>query len=63
MAARLGWGVVGVVVGGGVGGWGRVDEEEVVEAGDVEEDGFVVEEELREEGEVLAEELQLWEGG
>ena len=40
-----------------------MDEEEVVEAGDVEEDGFVVEEELGEEGEVLAEELRLWEGG
>ena len=36
-----------------------MDEEVVVEGGDVEEDGFVVEEELGEEGEVLREELVL----
>lgn len=40
-----------------------MDEEVVVEGGDVEEDGFVVEEKLGEEGEILAEELRWTSGG
>ena len=35
-----------------------VDEEIVIEGGDIEEDGLVVEEEFREEGEILGEELE-----
>lgn len=34
-----------------------VDEEVVVEGGDIEEDGLVVEEKLREEGQILGEKL------
>lgn len=46
-------------IGVGIGRRGRrgVNEEVVLEAGDVEEDRFVVEKELGEEGEVLAKEL------
>ena len=36
---------------------GGVDEEVVVEGGDIEEDGLVVEKELREEGQILGEKL------
>ena len=35
-----------------------VNEEIVIEGGDIEEDGLVVEEEFREEGEILGEELE-----
>ena len=35
-----------------------VDEEIVIEGGDIEEDGLVVEEEFRKEGEILGEELE-----
>ena len=35
-----------------------VDEEIVIEGGDIEEDGFVVEEEFRKEGKILGEELE-----
>ena len=35
-----------------------VDEQIVIERGDIEEDGLVVEEEFRKEGEVLGEELE-----